>query len=120
MIGTRWNACAAEGANFRYSLLTDADFRHADLRGAVFDYCSGQGYSQGLHRMPGLLGLQFDHANLEGASFVEANLERASFTGANMQGAIFHARDYERYSLSAEQKRVIQWVSDEEEGERNE
>ncbi|KQO14773.1 hypothetical protein ASF12_29275 [Paenibacillus sp. Leaf72] len=110
LIGSRWQACSAAGADFRHSLLTDADFRHADLRGALFEHCSGQPFKEGLHRFPGLLGVQFDGANLAGASFVGARLGRSSFEGANLEQAVFSAIDQQLFPLSEQQRQVIQWV----------
>ncbi|WP_341280941.1 pentapeptide repeat-containing protein [Paenibacillus sp. FSL H8-0537] len=108
LMGTRWNGCLAPESDFRYSSLPEADFRHADLRGAVFDYVSGHEPRDRLRT--GLMGVRFDHADLEGASFIGATFGRTSFEGANLQHALFSRQIKDSYSFSAEQIHSIRWV----------
>ncbi|WP_432774828.1 pentapeptide repeat-containing protein [Brevibacillus gelatini] len=112
LIGTRWGGSSLANADFRHSLLADADFRQSDLRGANFSYADGQTSDDRLYRQPGLLGIRFDEANLEGADFRHARLYKASFYGANLHQAMFLERDQDRYELTEPQRKEIHWIAE--------
>ncbi|MBH0330408.1 hypothetical protein ABH14_11490 [Brevibacillus brevis] len=110
LFGTRWVSSKLPRTDFSHSLLCDADFRHADLSGAIFSYAEGQGVSADeLHRVPGLLGVQFAYADLQGADFRYSRLYQANFHGANMRNAVFLEKDRERFALSEAQMQQIEW-----------
>ncbi|MFW5436758.1 pentapeptide repeat-containing protein [Paenibacillus apiarius] len=111
LIGTNWNGALLHRADFSYSLLCDADFRGCDLRAALFVHTDGQGMEAGLDRMPGLLGVRFAYADLEGADFTHARLYGADFQGANLRNAVFLLQDRERYRFSEGQIASICWVT---------
>ncbi|MFD3271282.1 pentapeptide repeat-containing protein [Paenibacillus dendritiformis] len=110
LIGTNWNGSVLHRADFSNSLLHDADFRGCDLRGAIFTRVNGQQQEEGFHRLPGLLGVRFTNADLEGAVFTDARLYGADFRGANLRNAVFLQKDRERYRLSPEQIAAISWI----------
>lgn len=112
LMGTRWIGSKLTNADFRHSLLCDADFRQSDLRGANFTYTDGQTSNDKRYRQPGLLGIRFDQANLEGADFRHSRLYKASFCGANLRQAIFLERDQDRFALTDEQREEICWAAE--------
>ncbi|MED4572984.1 pentapeptide repeat-containing protein [Brevibacillus agri] len=112
LIGTRWGGSSLANADFRHSLLCDADFRRSDLRGVHFSYADEQASDDRLYRQPGLLGIRFDEANLEGADFRHARLYKASFYGANLRQAMFLERDQDRFDLTEAQRKEIRWTAE--------
>lgn len=111
LVGTRWIRCILRHADFSHSLVCDADFRNCDLRESSFYKASDTGAGEGLYRHPGLLGVDFTNANLEGANFAHSAMYGANFHGANLNHAIFLESDRGRFGLSEEQISSICWVS---------
>ena len=97
LIGCRWQHALLEESSFEGCLLTDADFRYSQLANVSFRGASGQAKRKGEERSPGLCGLHFEHACLDGADFTDVqDFEHAYFEGASLEGA----RVPQKYSLS--------------------
>ncbi|KFN09070.1 pentapeptide repeat-containing protein [Paenibacillus macerans] len=111
LVGTSWRGANLNGAEFRGSLLTDADFTDSDLQGAVFVNIGRLEPLDSIYRLPGLLGLRFDRARLDGADFTAAGLNgRVSFHEASLEGTRFRALDREKLDLSEEQAGSVHWI----------
>ncbi|MBO3286093.1 pentapeptide repeat-containing protein [Paenibacillus sp. FSL M8-0228] len=111
LIGSIWQRANLEGASFGGCLLTDTDFRYSDLRGANFNSASGQPYREHGVRVPGLCGLHFEHANLDGADFTDVHsFEHAYFEGASMQGTLVPRKYQQYWKLSEAQRQSIVWT----------
>ncbi len=101
-----------KNADFSYSLLNEANFEGADLRGAVFlnaEACAGV-ESASRWETVGYYGVNFKGANLENADFTGARLEGAIFDGAHLRGAVFSREQLGYLPLSSEQLRFIKVV----------
>ncbi len=110
LAGTRWIGSHASHTDFSYSYIGDADFSNSELSGANFKYTNAAGLREGLIRSPGITGLNFTHANLEGANFSGFLFDRVDFTHANLKDALFLEADKEKLGLSEQQKAVVRWV----------
>ncbi|MCM3698924.1 pentapeptide repeat-containing protein [Paenibacillus macerans] len=111
LVGTSWRGVNLSGAEFRGSLLTDADFTDSDLQGAVFVNIGRLEPLDSIYRLPGLLGLRFDRARLDGADFTAAGLDGSvSFHEASLGGARFRALDRKKFDLSEEQAGAVHWI----------
>ncbi|TVX92043.1 pentapeptide repeat-containing protein [Paenibacillus agilis] len=120
-VGARFRNCQMDGVNLCASLLNEADFSGASLRGALFRFADG---SSGLKdavqwTMPGfeplsfsgadLTGADFEHADLRGAIFVGSKVGAVNFKNANLKGAIFSIEDKEQLNITEQQRSEIVW-----------
>ncbi|MEE4568452.1 pentapeptide repeat-containing protein [Paenibacillus polymyxa] len=111
LIGSMWQRSNLAGGSFQGCLLTDADFRYSNLRDANFSNASGQPYREHGVRVPGLCGLHFEHAILDGADFTDVHsFEHAYFDGASMQGTLVPQKYYQHWKLSEAQLQSIVWT----------
>ncbi|KJD42939.1 pentapeptide repeat-containing protein [Paenibacillus terrae] len=111
LIGSIWQRANLEGSRFQGCLLTDTDFRYSDLRGANFSSASGQPHREHGVRVPGLCGLRFEHANLDGADFTDVHsFEHAYFEGASMQGTLVPRKYQQHWKLNEAQRQSIVWT----------
>ncbi|WP_431087545.1 pentapeptide repeat-containing protein [Paenibacillus sp. 8b26] len=111
LIGSMWQRANLAGGSFQGCLLTDTDFRYSDLRGANFSSASGQPYRENGVRVPGLCGLRFEHANLDGADFTDVHsFEHAYFEGASMQGTLVPRKYQQHWKLNEAQHQSIVWT----------
>lgn len=114
LIGTRWIGCQLQRVDFSYSQLCDADFRDCDLFGASFVHTDSRGIQDDLLKSPGLIGLNFENANLENADLSDAMLEGANFHHAVMKNTIISAEYLNRLKLTETQIQSIHWITREE------
>ncbi|SFF47749.1 Pentapeptide repeat-containing protein [Paenibacillus algorifonticola] len=123
MLGTRFERCVCDQADFQDCLLYDADFRHCDLTYARFDGVLGnRDFVAEAHGLVfGMNGVQFQGADLTYASFrgakiaadfTGAELLEVDFTGADLTGSRMLERDALRVELTEEQRQMISWVKE--------
>lgn len=118
-VGTWFVDCDLKLTDFESALIHDANFENANLYGATFENAIG-GLTKPQENCiysPGMLGVNFEKANLEEAYFVNADLEGANFkdakfynnrfTNANLKNAIFSKVVVEKLELSEEQRKSI-------------
>ncbi|OAB42120.1 pentapeptide repeat-containing protein [Paenibacillus glacialis] len=111
LMGSRWQQANVEGGSFQGCLLSDADFRYSNLKGADFSGASGQSYREHGHRMPGLCGLRFEHANLDETDFTNIHaFEHVYFEGASMRGTKIPQKFQHLWKLSDTQRQSIVWM----------
>lgn len=111
LMGTRWQQANIEGGSFKGCLLVDADFRYSHLKGVNFGEASGRVDRKDGRRTPGLCGLRFEHANLDGADFTNVHsFEHAYFEGASMHGTRVPRIYQQHWKLSDEQQQSIAWT----------
>lgn len=111
LVGTQWRRADLKGIKFNGSLLSDADFSESDLRYAQFDGVSGKALQEGANRVPGLLGIHFNSANLDGANFANVlSFDHVYFEGASMQGTVLSAKYKDKFVLSESQIHSIHWI----------
>lgn len=111
LIGSRWQYAALQESSFEGSLLTDADFRFSQLTNVSFRRASALARREGGERSPGLCGVRFEHACLDGVDFTDAEgFEHANFEGASMQGARVPHKYSQSWQLSELQSRSIIWT----------
>ncbi|HEX2954962.1 MAG TPA: pentapeptide repeat-containing protein, partial [Bacillota bacterium] len=93
LVGTRFNNGRLEKADLTRSVVCEADFSKASLRGAAFVGVEGAvGRAQQEENdweRPGFFALNFSGADLSGADFRQADLRGAIFTGARLDEANF-------------------------------
>ncbi|GIO29007.1 MULTISPECIES: pentapeptide repeat-containing protein [Paenibacillus] len=90
LIGTLWQDCRLEGANFAYSLISGANYSGCSMPLAVFRGVQGKRGLLVFDGFPPIFeAVQFAKANLTGADFTRANLPGAVFTGATLKKAVF-------------------------------
>ncbi|RRJ61876.1 pentapeptide repeat-containing protein [Paenibacillus oralis] len=123
LLGTQFQQCDCRGADFRGSVMMDADFRDCDLEEAWFDqiYAVQDLMNEARGVIFGVHGVCFQRANLTNASFRDAQvagdftyaaLDGVDFTGADLAGSRMLRRDAERVALSEEQRSSICWVEE--------
>ncbi|MNF15849.1 hypothetical protein D3C80_2186280 [compost metagenome] len=71
---------------------------------------SGQALREEANRVPGLLGIRFNFANLDGANFANVLFDNAYFEGASMQGTILSVQHKDKFDLSESQIHSIHWI----------
>ncbi|MEK4059750.1 MULTISPECIES: pentapeptide repeat-containing protein [Paenibacillus] len=111
LVGSRWQQADLEDGSFRGCLLTDADFRYAHMKGVDFSQASGEAYRNKGLRLPGLVGIHFEHANLDAADFTAVQaFEHAYFEGASMLGTRVPRMFQQHWQLSDTQRQSIVWI----------
>lgn len=111
LIGCRWQHAILNESSFEDCLLTDADFRYSQLADASFRGASGHAKRKGEERSPGLCGLHFEHACLNGADFTDTqDFEHAYFEGASLEGARVPQKYSQSWKLSQAQFDSIVWT----------
>jgi uncharacterized protein YjbI with pentapeptide repeats len=111
LAGTRWYRANLAGCSFENCLITDADFSHSNLEGADFQGSTAKFVRENGNRMPGLCGVQFDYANLDGANFEDVFLEKnTSFTGASMNATRMPVQYRDQLEFTEAQLQGIQWI----------
>lgn len=111
LIGSIWQRANLERGSFQRCLLTDTDFRYSHLKGVNFRGASGQSHREHGVRVPGLCGLRFEHANLDGADFTDVHsFEHAYFEGASMQGTRVPRKYQQHWKLNEAQRQSIVWT----------
>ncbi|AKG36441.1 pentapeptide repeat-containing protein [Paenibacillus durus] len=124
-MGIRFEQCNLEAATVRGSILYDAVFSRCNLRGVDFSETLGNQHTwdERLCQFYGIEGVDFSgsdlsracfrDAGLEGANFIGAQLDGTDFTGAALKGAMFSASAAEYGNWNEQQRKEIEWVSDE-------
>jgi len=114
LFGIRWYRAVLAGCDFGGSVISDGDFRYADLQNAVFCQASAQHLNHKGKRLPGVMGLHFEYANLDQADLTGIHFfEQAYFTGASMNRTRMNLHDRDKFIFSDEQQKAIQWVEGE-------
>ncbi|HEY2492973.1 MAG TPA: pentapeptide repeat-containing protein [Paenibacillus sp.] len=111
LTGTQWNGCQLRHVDFSFSQLCDADFRDCDLEGARFVHIDSRGIQDKLLQVPGLIGLNFENANLEDVDFSYAELEGANFHNAIMKNTTILKENLNKLNLSEVQIESIHWIT---------
>lgn len=118
LFGTRWYRAVMPGCDFGGSVISDADFRYADLQNTVFCQASAQRLDHKGKRLPGVMGLHFEYANLDHADLTGIHFfDQAYFTGASMNQTRMYLHDRDKFIFSDEQRKAIQWVEGEQSNE---
>jgi len=91
LTGVNFCKSQMEGCRLDNCIIHEADFSHANLRGAIFTKAQGDAAlaEREEWRQAGYLPVSFKYADLTGADFTWANLAGVDFTGAVLIGANF-------------------------------
>ncbi|MDG0873388.1 pentapeptide repeat-containing protein [Paenibacillus thiaminolyticus] len=104
LLGTVWNDCQLDSADFAYSLVQGANYSGCSMKASIFRCAQGKaGMPVPDWAPPGVEGVRvtdcdleeadFARAKLDGAVFVRTCLRGANFRGASLQGVRFQKSD---------------------------